>query len=156
MRLVIQRVRRAAVSWPGHRQAIGPGLAILLGAGPNDDQKTADRLAAKVAELRIFKDGDGKTNKSLQDVKGAALVVSQFTLYADLRRGRRPGFTAAADPAKAEALYEHFATALQTQHQIADVKTGSFGAAMLVEIENDGPFTLVLSSDDWPTNVVKP
>lgn len=154
LRLVIQRVRRAAVSWPGHRQSIGPGLAILLGAGGEDDSSTAERLAAKVAELRIFKDGEGKTNRSLQDVRGAALVVSQFTLYADLSRGRRPGFTSAGDPQKAEAIYEHFAEMLRTRHGVEDVKTGSFGAEMLLEIENDGPFTLVLSSDDWATNVV--
>lgn len=155
MRIVLQRVRRAAVSWSDRREEIGPGLAILLGAGQDDDEQTAERLAAKVAELRVFKDGAGKTNLSLQDINGEALVVSQFTLYADISRGRRPGFTAAGDPERAERVYQHFADALRRLPGIGAVKQGSFGAEMLVEIENDGPFTLVLSSDDWATSVVK-
>jgi D-tyrosyl-tRNA(Tyr) deacylase len=134
------------------RQEIGQGLAILLGVGPDDDSKQAERLAEKVANLRIFADDGGRTNLSLIDIRGEALVVSQFTLYADTSRGRRPSFIRAGDPKQAEALYEHFADQLQTAHGIA-TKTGSFGAHMTVSIENDGPVTLALSTDDWPTSV---
>jgi D-tyrosyl-tRNA(Tyr) deacylase len=100
--------------------------------------------------LRIFADQAGRTNRSLKDVKGEALVVSQFTLYADISRGRRPSFIRAGDPKEAEALYEHFAEELESNHGIA-TKTGSFGAHMTVSLDNDGPVTLALSSDDWPT-----
>ena len=157
MRVVLQRVSRAAVSWrdpDGHdqRREIGPGLAILLGIGPHDAQKHAERLAEKIANLRIFADTEGRTNRSLKDINGESLVVSQFTLYADTSRGRRPSFIRAGDPKQAEALYEHFAEQLQTSHGIPTQK-GSFGAHMTVSIENDGPVTLALSTDDWPTTV---
>src|SRR3982074_2136541 len=125
MRLVLQRVSRAAVSWDAERNEIGLGLAILVGVGPHDDEAISLRLAEKVAQLRIFEDGEGKTNRSLLDVGGEALVVSQFTLYADVSRGRRPGFTGAAAPDLAERIYEHFAAAL-ADRGIA-VKKGSFG-----------------------------
>jgi D-tyrosyl-tRNA(Tyr) deacylase len=120
--------------------------------GPGDDIKNADRLADKVANLRIFADDEGRTNRSLIDVGGEALVVSQFTLYADTSRGRRPSFIRAGDPKQAEALYEHFAEQLESAHGIP-TKKGSFGANMTVSIENDGPVTLALSTDDWPTSV---
>ena len=145
MRVVLQRVTRAAVSWDMRRQEIGLGLAILVGVGPADDEATAGRLAEKVAQLRIFEDEEGKTNRSLQDVGGEALVVSQFTLYADVSRGRRPGFTGAAAPGPAERIYESFAAALAAQG--ITVKTGSFGAEMDVELVNHGPFTVLIDTD---------
>jgi D-aminoacyl-tRNA deacylase len=145
MRLVVQRVSRAAVSWGSQHKEIGLGLAILVGVGPGDDEATASRLAEKVAQVRVFEDTEGKTNRSLQDVRGEALVVSQFTLYADLSRGRRPGFTGAAAPDLAERLYEHFAAALAAQG--ITVQTGSFGAEMDVELVNHGPFTLLIDSE---------
>jgi D-tyrosyl-tRNA(Tyr) deacylase len=123
---------------------IGPGLVVLLGVGPDDDDAIADRLASRVTELRIFDDDAGRTNLSLTDVGGAALVVSQFTLYADTRRGRRPGFTGAAPPQLAERLYLRFAAAL---HDLGvTVATGRFGAVMAVELVNDGPFTIWLDT----------
>jgi D-tyrosyl-tRNA(Tyr) deacylase len=133
------------------RRAIGRGLAILVGAGEASDEAGAARLAARVANLRIFSDADGRFNLSLVDVRGEALVVSQFTLYADLSRGRRPGFTAAGDPDRARALVDHFAGRLRALG--VPTQTGSFGAQMLVEIANDGPVTLVMATDDWPTRV---
>jgi len=123
---------------------IGPGLVVLLGVGPGDDDATADSLARRVTELRIFDDDAGRTNLSLMDVGGAALVVSQFTLYADTRRGRRPGFTGAAPPQLAERLYLRFAAALRDLG--VTVATGSFGAVMAVELVNDGPFTIWLDT----------
>jgi D-tyrosyl-tRNA(Tyr) deacylase len=157
VRLVAQRVRAASVTWgegPGAQQRrIGRGLAILLGAGPASDQAQAAHLASKLAALRIFPDPAraGSFNLSVTDVGGEALVVSQFTLYADTSRGRRPGFTTAADPADAQPLIEHFVNTLTTLG--VPTQTGSFGAHMLVEIENEGPVTIVLSTDDWPTRV---
>jgi D-tyrosyl-tRNA(Tyr) deacylase len=123
---------------------IGRGLVVLLGVGPSDDDATAEALARRVAELRIFDDAAGKTNLSLVDVGGAALVVSQFTLYADTRRGRRPGFTGAAPPELAERLYLRFAAALGELG--IPVATGRFGAVMAVELVNDGPFTIWLDT----------
>jgi D-tyrosyl-tRNA(Tyr) deacylase len=125
---------------------IGAGLVILLGVGPDDGEGTAEDLARKAAELRIFRDQDGRANLSLLDIGGAALVVSQFTLYADTRRGRRPGFTGAASPELAELLYLRFANALGTLG--VTVATGRFGAEMSVELVNDGPFTIWLDTDD--------
>jgi D-tyrosyl-tRNA(Tyr) deacylase len=126
--------------------SIGPGLVILLGVGPDDDEAVADALARRVAELRIFRDADGRTNRSLLDVGGEALVVSQFTLFADTRRGRRPGFTGAAPPDQAERLYLRFAAALRDLGVRAE--TGRFGAEMAVELVNDGPFTIWLDTVD--------
>jgi len=123
---------------------IGPGLVVLLGVGPDDDDATADSLARRVSELRIFDDEAGRTNLSLMDVGGAALVVSQFTLYADTRRGRRPGFTGAAPPELAEVLYLRFAAALRDLG--VTVAKGRFGAVMAVELVNDGPFTIWLDT----------
>jgi D-tyrosyl-tRNA(Tyr) deacylase len=122
-------------------------LVILLGAGHGDGQAEADRLAAKIANLRIFADAEGKTNLSILDVGGDALVISQFTLYADCRKGRRPSFVKAALPDVAEPLVDYFADRLR-QAGIGRVEAGEFGALMLVEIHNDGPFTIVLDTAD--------
>jgi len=124
--------------------AVGAGLVVLLGVGPEDDEATADALARRVTELRIFDDADGRTNLSLLDVGGAVLVVSQFTLYADTRRGRRPGFTGAAAPDLAERLYLRFGAALRELG--VEVATGRFGEVMAVELVNDGPFTIWLDT----------
>ena len=121
---------------------IGPGLVVLLGVGPEDNDAVADGLARRVTELRIFDDADGRTNLSLLDVGGAVLVVSQFTLYADTRRGRRPGFTGAAAPELAERLYLRFAAALRDLG--VEVATGRFGADMALELVNDGPVTVLV------------
>lgn len=155
MRAVIQRARSASVEWEEEggrrRNAIGRGLAILVGAGGGSDEGQADRLAEKVANLRIFQDADGRSNLSLLDVGGEALVVSQFTLYADTSRGRRPSFIYAGDPDRARVLYERFAQALADLG--VTTRTGSFGADMLVTVENDGPVTFALSTDAWNTRV---
>jgi D-tyrosyl-tRNA(Tyr) deacylase len=123
---------------------VGRGLVILLGVGPDDDEAVADALARRTAELRIFDDAEGRTNLSLLDVGGGALVVSQFTLYADTSRGRRPDFTGAAPPDLAERLYLRFADALRELG--LRVATGRFGAVMAVELVNDGPFTIWLDT----------
>jgi D-tyrosyl-tRNA(Tyr) deacylase len=148
MRAVIQRVRQGRVSVDERTVGeIGPGLVILLGAGHGDGQAEANRLADKIANLRIFADVEGKTNLSVLDVGGEALVISQFTLYADCRKGRRPSFVQAAPPDVAAPLVDHFADRLR-QAGVRRVETGEFGAYMLVEIGNDGPFTVFLDSDD--------
>lgn len=126
--------------------AIGPGLLLLVGATHGDDAAEAARLATKCAEMRIFSDADGKFNLSLLDTGGEALVVSQFTLLADVRRGRRPGFTGAAPPVIAAPLVAAFAEALRASG--VRVATGRFGAKMLVTLENDGPVTVVIDSAD--------
>ena len=141
MRALLQRVTSASVSIDGTTVGrCGPGLLILVCAMQGDDTATADRLAAKLAKLRMFRDADGKTNLSIRDINGAALVVSQFTLAADTSRGNRPGFSQAAPPDLGRALYDHFAVALAA-HGIP-VETGRFGAEMQVSLINDGPFTL--------------
>jgi len=148
MRAVIQRVRAGRVFVEGATIGeIGPGFVILLGAGHGDGQAEAERLADKVANLRIFADAEGKTNLSALDVGGEALVISQFTLYADCRKGRRPSFIDAALPDVAAPLVDHFAGRLR-QAGIRRVETGEFGAVMLAEIHNDGPFTIFLDTDD--------
>jgi D-tyrosyl-tRNA(Tyr) deacylase len=148
MRAVIQRVRRGQVTVEDQAVGeIGLGLVILLGIGHSDGSVEADRLAAKIANLRIFADDEGKTNLSLLDMGGEALVISQFTLYADCRKGRRPSFVRAAPPDVAAPLVETFAAELR-RAGVGRVETGEFGAMMLVEIENDGPFTIVLDTDD--------
>ncbi len=147
MRALLQRVSRAEVRVDAEPIAtIGPGLLVLLGVGRADDRAVAEGLARKVAELRIFADDDGRTNRSLLDVGGAALVVSQFTLFADTRRGRRPGFTGAASPEVAIPLYEAFAAALEALG--VTVGRGRFGVEMEVELVNDGPFTIWLDADE--------
>jgi D-tyrosyl-tRNA(Tyr) deacylase len=125
--------------------SIGEGLVILLGVGPDDTDAMADDLARRAAELRIFRDAEGRTNRSLLETGGSALVVSQFTLYADTRRGRRPGFTGAAPPELAERLWRRFGGALESLG--VTVATGDFGAEMEVELVNDGPFTIWLDND---------
>jgi len=139
LRAVLQRVARAS-STPGG--SIGAGLCILLGVAVCDDTAAAERLAQKVARLRIFAGVDGRFDRSLLDTGGAALVVSQFTLIADTAKGNRPSFSAAARPEHAEELYERFATALRDLG--IRVETGEFGAAMQVELVNDGPVTIVV------------
>ena len=147
MRALLQRTSGARVRVEGEVIGeIGPGLVVLLGVGPADDEAVTDALARRVTELRIFDDADGRTNLSLIDVGGAVLVVSQFTLYADTRRGRRPGFTGAAAPELAERLYVRFAEALRALR--VTVATGRFGSVMEVELVNDGPFTIWLDSAD--------
>jgi D-tyrosyl-tRNA(Tyr) deacylase len=143
MRAVVQRVTRASVSVDGQViGAIGPGLVVLLGVAHGDGEAEARWLAEKIANLRIFRDEAGKFNRSALDVGGEVLVISQFTLLADARRGRRPSFTEAALPEVAEPLVDRFAELIRQQGLRVD--TGQFGAYMLVEIHNDGPVTLVL------------
>lgn len=145
MRALLQRVSRAEVRVDAERIAkIGPGLLVLVGVGPADDRAVAEALARKVADLRIFEDDDGRTNRSLIDIGGEALVVSQFTLFADTRGGRRPGFSGAASPEVAISLYEDFAAAFE--HLGVTVGRGRFGAEMEVELVNDGPFTIWLDT----------
>jgi D-tyrosyl-tRNA(Tyr) deacylase len=148
MRAVVQRVRQGRVSVEGQTVGeIGPGLVILLGAGHGDDKVVSERMANKIANLRIFADEQGKTNLSLLHVDGEALVISQFTLYADCRKGRRPSFVQAARPDVASPLVDDFADRLR-RAGVGRVETGEFGATMLLEIHNDGPFTIFLDSDD--------
>jgi D-tyrosyl-tRNA(Tyr) deacylase len=147
VRALLQRTTGARVRVAGHVVGeIGSGLVVLLGVGPDDDEAVATGLARRVTELRIFDDAEGRTNLSLMDVGGEALVVSQFTLYADTRRGRRPGFTGAAPPEQAERIYLGFAAALRELG--LRVATGRFGAVMDVELVNDGPFTIWLDTAD--------
>lgn len=148
MRFVIQRVTRASVKTG--QQAIGEisrGFLVLIGISQDDTREVADRLVRKMIGLRIFEDGDGKTNLSLADVSGSLLLVSQFTLYADCRKGNRPSFTKAGSPDLAEGLYEYIISACRKQlPENGRVETGSFGAEMEVSLVNDGPFTVVLDS----------
>ena len=147
MRALLQRVSRAEVRVAGEPVgAIGSGLLVLLGVAPGDDDAAADSLARRVVELRIHEDRDGRTNLALGEIGGAVLVVSQFTLYADTRRGRRPGFSGAAPPDHAEAIYRRFCLALERTG--TQVERGRFGAPMDVELVNDGPFTIWLDSAD--------
>ncbi|WP_170409602.1 D-aminoacyl-tRNA deacylase [Ruegeria atlantica] len=145
MRALLQRVSRANVSVDGQMVGqSGPGLMILVCAMKGDDEQKAEQLAAKVSKLRIFKDDTGKMNRSVVDVGGSALVISQFTLAADTSRGNRPGFSEAAPPAVGKHLYEEFARRLQA-HGVP-VETGQFGADMAVELVNDGPVTIWMES----------
>jgi D-aminoacyl-tRNA deacylase len=145
MKAVVQRVSRARVSVGEEVTGeIGLGLCVLLGVARGDDASVADRVAAKVAQLRIFENDEGRFDRSLLDVHGEALVVSQFTLIAETAKGNRPSFGAAAPPEDAEPLYEAFCEALRGFG--VDVATGSFGARMAVEIVNDGPVTIVLET----------
>lgn len=157
MRAVLQRATSGRVLIAG--EVVGtldptPGLVILLGIGPQDGTAEVRLLAEKVAGLRIFADAAGKINRSLLDAGGGALVVSQFTLYADLRRGRRPGFTTAAPPEVAAPLVEQFAAALSALG--VPVQVGRFGADMAVELVNDGPFTLMLDTALWQASETTP
>ena len=146
MRFVIQRVQHASVTIDGKKiSEIGKGFLVLAGVSHSDSRETADRMVKKMQGLRIFEDENGKTNLSLADVGGEILLVSQFTLYADCKRGNRPGFTDAAAPEAANEMYEYIVS--ETKKYVPSVKTGIFGADMKVELLNDGPFTIVLDSD---------
>ncbi len=146
MRAVIQRVARCRVQVKGETVGqIGPGLLVLLGIGQQDSEATADYIAEKVLGLRIFEDDQGKMNISVQEKRGEVLVVSQFTLYGDVRRGRRPSFDAAAKPDLAQKLYEYFVQKIRSAGLRCE--TGKFQAIMEVELVNSGPVTILLDSD---------
>jgi D-aminoacyl-tRNA deacylase len=146
MRAVCQRVSRASVAVDGKMVGnIGPGLLVLLAAAKDDDPGQAAWMADKIAGLRIFPDTQGKMNLSLTDVRGEILVVSQFTLYGDCRKGKRPSYSEAASPAEAEALYRSFIEALRAKE--IPVQEGIFGAMMQVELVNDGPVTLIVEKE---------
>ena len=145
MKAWLQRVKEASVSVGGETVSkIGRGYLVLLGVAPDDDEAAADRMAERIPVLRIFEDGAGLINKSLEDVGGSVIVVSQFTLYADTAHGRRPGFSGAARPEKAEPLYERVVGRLRDRLGADRVGTGRFGAHMEVSLVNDGPFSVEL------------
>lgn len=147
MKFVIQRVTHAEVEV--EQKIIGSiqnGYLVLIGIAEDDTEEIADKLIKKLLGLRIFADENGKTNLSLKDVKGSLLLVSQFTLYADCRKGNRPSFVHAGNPQKANALYEYIIAKCRTE--VPDVQTGSFGADMKISLLNDGPFTIILDSKD--------
>lgn len=147
MRLVVQRVREAQVAVEAKIIGkIGHGLLLFVGVSDEDNTQVADKMIDKVTKLRIFDDADGKTNLSSADVNGAFLIISQFTLYADCRKGNRPSFTGAGKPDKANALYEYIIEEIRKKGFV--VEHGIFGADMKVSLINDGPFTIVLESDD--------
>jgi D-tyrosyl-tRNA(Tyr) deacylase len=147
MRALVQRVSRASVTVNGAvAGAIDRGFLVLLGVGQEDSAREAETLALKVAGLRLFEDTEGKMNLALADVGGEVLCVSQFTLYGDVRKGRRPSFTDAASPELGERMYEHFCSALEREG--LRVGRGVFGAHMDVELVNDGPVTLMIDTDD--------
>lgn len=146
MRIVAQRVRRASVDVEGSRIAeIGPGLLLLIGIAPGDERIDLGKVAKKVVELRIFADEEGKMNLSVLEAGGSVLAVSQFTLYADTRKGRRPSFVGAAPPEVAEPVFDALVGAIASRG--IRVETGRFGARMAVELTNDGPVTLVIEVD---------
>lgn len=146
MKFVIQRVKHASVTVEGKCVGkIGLGFLVLVGVGENDTREIADKYIKKLLGLRIFEDENGKTNLSLQDVGGELLIVSQFTLYADCKKGNRPSFVHAGDPQKAEELYQYIVD--RVREKIAVVETGVFGASMEVSLLNSGPFTILLEED---------
>ena len=143
MRFIIQRVRHASVTIDGEvRGKIGKGFMVLIGIGADDTKEIADKLVRKLVNMRIFEDADGRTNLGLKDVGGELLLISQFTLYADCKRGNRPGFTNAGAPDMANELYQYMIQ--EARKQIPVVEEGIFGADMKVSLENDGPFTIIL------------
>lgn len=145
MRFVIQRVSHAQVTIDGQvRGSIQKGYMVLIGIGQEDTEALADRMIAKMLDLRIFEDADGKSNLSLQDVDGALLLISQFTLYADCKKGKRPSFFKAGEPHMANDLYEYIIR--KCKEEVRDVERGEFGAMMHVELLNEGPFTIILDS----------
>ena len=147
MKFVIQRVAHASVTVDGAVTGkIGKGFLVLIGVAESDTKEIADKMIRKLINLRIFEDENGKTNVNLSDVKGELLLVSQFTLYADCRKGNRPSFTKAGGPDMANAMYEYIIS--ECKKQVPVVQTGSFGADMKVELLNDGPFTILLDSDE--------
>ena len=146
MRFVIQRVMNSKVTIDGKiRGQIGNGFMVLIGVGEGDTVETADKMIHKMINLRIFEDENGKTNLGLNDVSGSLLIISQFTLYADCKRGNRPSFVKAGDPDMAKSLYEYIIS--KCKNEIEVVEQGEFGADMKVELVNDGPFTVLLDSD---------
>jgi len=146
MKIVLQRVSEASVTIEGTETGrIGKGYVILLGVGEGDTKERADKLLAKVSKLRIFPDENGKTNLDISAVQGEVLIISQFTLYADCKKGNRPSFVNAADPKTAEELYEYFLNAAKPLFN--KVACGAFGADMKVSLTNDGPFTIVLEEN---------
>ena len=147
MRFVIQRVKHASVTVEGKLLGkIEKGYMVLIGICEADDEKTADKMVKKLIGLRIFEDENGKTNQDLHSVKGSLLLISQFTLYANCKRGNRPSFVEAAKPEKANVLYEYIIS--ECKKQVEKVERGEFGADMKVELLNDGPFTIVLDSEE--------
>ena len=148
MRALLQRVKHASVSVDGNTVgSVGNGYLILLGVRLGDTEREAEFLAKKTAELRVFTDSEDKMNLSLLDIGGGALVVSQFTLYADCKKGRRPAFVNAERPPLANELYEKYVELLK-QNGVTKVETGVFGAHMMIELENDGPVTIMLDTDE--------
>ena len=146
MKALIQRVTKARLSVDGREiSSVGAGLVVYLGVAKGDDEKTADAVASKISRMRIFADENDKLNYSVSDKGYSVLLVSQFTLYANCRRGRRPSFTDAAEPALANELYEYFVELVRAD--VPHVATGRFAAYMEVELVNDGPFTIVLDTD---------
>ncbi len=147
MRFVIQCVSEASVKIDDEISGqIGRGFLVFVGLGEGDDEAIADKLIDKMLRLRIFQDENGKTNLNLEQVEGELLVVSQFTLYADCRKGNRPSFTNAMEPSRAEELYDYIVAELKKQNAV--VETGEFGADMKVSLINDGPFTIILDSNE--------
>lgn len=147
MRFVIQRVQRASVMIDHEiKGSIEKGFLVLIGIGTGDDEQVADKLIKKLVNMRIFEDDGGKTNLALRDVGGGLLLVSQFTLYADCRKGNRPSFTGAAKPDEAERLYDYIVQ--KCREEISVVEQGEFGADMKIDLLNDGPFTIILDSED--------
>lgn len=151
MRAVVQRVREASVSWDGGEAAIGPGYCILLGVADSDGERDADYLADKIVKLRIFSDANGKFNLNAAQINAQFLVVSQFTLFAEAKGQNRPGFLKAARPEAGRPLIDRFVARLRGTGAV--VQTGSFGAQMQVRLVNDGPVTLVLSTDPWDPRI---
>ena len=147
MRFIIQRVRHASVTIDGEvRGKIGKGFMVLIGVGADDTKEIADKLVRKLVNMRIFEDAEGRTNLGLKDVGGELLLISQFTLYADCKKGNRPSFTKAGAPTMAEPLVEYIIE--ECKKEIPVVEQGEFGADMKVELLNDGPFTVILDSDE--------
>lgn len=147
MRFLIQVVNQASVDIDGERvSSIGKGMLVLVGIGKEDDETVADKMIAKLLKMRIFSDSNGKTNLSLADVEGEMLLVSQFTLYADCRHGNRPSFTNSMGPQRAEELYNYVADSIRPQ--VKKLGLGVFGADMKVSLINNGPFTVILDSED--------
>lgn len=153
MRAIIQRVKNSTVSVDGAvKGAVGKGYNVLLGVMQGDGEAQAELLAAKIAKLRVFEDENGKMNKSILDIGGEILVISQFTLCADIKKGNRPSFTDSAPPDEADRLYKYFCSCLLA-NGVSKVETGVFAAEMLVEINNDGPVTIVMDTDIWDKKV---
>ena len=149
MRAIIQRVKNSTVTVDGEiKGSIGKGYNVLLGVMNGDGEAQAQLLASKIAKLRVFEDENGKMNKSVLDIGGGILVISQFTLCADIKKGNRPSFTDSAPPAEADRLYQYFCNCLR-DNGIAQVETGVFAADMLVDIANDGPVTIMMDTDIW-------